>query len=267
MILLLPKLSDGENKLFFKTGGEWCYIWTPPKFKKQGKIPVIIHHHGARGYVREGEADWLDDPLKKSYLKAVMDGVGCAIVGSHAGGDHWGNQKSVESNYALFKALIESPSIDPGRVGLIGGGSRRALVWNSIAGPMANRIKAVAVIQAVSSLEAIIREQKFRKALLDAFGLPEETSDEDAIKTIKPYDPLPKLQRLKKGSKLPKTAIFHGAEDENIPARTHAIPLAEALRKAAGDVTLEVFPGVGHAVYAMGEPIKKRLRDFFASSL
>lgn len=267
MIVLLPKLSDGENKLFFKAGGEWCYILTPPWFERGRKIPIVIHHHGARGYVREAEADWLDDPLKKSYLKAVMDGAGCAIAGSHACGDHWGNEKSVESNYALFKALIENPSIDADRVGLMGGGLGGALIWNCVAGPMANRIKAVAVMQAVSSLEAVIREQKFKKPLLEAFGLTEETSDEDAIKMIKPYDPLPKLQRMEMGVKLPKTAIFHGAEDENIPAQTHAIPLADALRKAGGDVALEIFPGVGHAVYAMGEPIKNRLRDFFASSL
>jgi dipeptidyl aminopeptidase/acylaminoacyl peptidase len=265
--MLSPNLSEGENILFFRAGGEWCYIWTPPKFRSDLKIPVIIHHHGAKGYVRNGEADWLDDPLKRSYLEAIMDVVGCAIAGSHAGGDHWGNQKSVDSNHALFKALIENPSIDSDRIGLMGGGLGGALIWNSIAGPMANCIKAVAVLQAVSSLEDIIKEQKFKKPLLDAFGLPDEISDEDIIRIIKPYDPLPKLQRLKRGIKLPKTAIFHGEKDENIPAQTHAIPLANALRNAGGEVTLKVFPNVGHAVYAMGEPIKKCLIDFFASSL
>lgn len=264
---MLPKLDDGENKLFFKAGGEWCYVWTPRGFKKSEKTPIVIHHHGARGYVRDGGADWLDDPLKRSYLTAIMEEVGCAIAGSHAGGDHWGNQRSVESNYALFKALIDDPSIDPKRVGLMGGGLGGALIWNSITGPMANSVKAVAVMQAVSSLENIIREQKFRKPLLEAFGLPEMIRDEDAIKLVKPYDPLPKLQRLNRGVKLPKTAIFHGEDDENIPAKTHAIPLADALKSAGGAVTIEVFPGVGHAVYAMGESIKDRLRKFFSSSL
>jgi len=48
---------------------------------------------------------------------------------------------------------------------------------------------------------------------------------------------------------------------------TNAIPLAEALRKARGDVTLELFPDVGHSVYAMGKPIEERLRSFFSTSI
>lgn len=263
----LPPLSDGEQKLFFQAGGEWCYIWTPETFRTEQSVPVVIHHHGARGYVRDGMADWLEEEQKAAYLKAVMSGCGCAVAGSHACGDHWGNADAVAANGALFEALTECPYIDIQRVGLMGGGLGGALVWNSVLGPLAGRVKAVAVMQAVASLEAVIREHKFKTPCLRAYNLPEDTPDEEAVAKIAPHDPLSRLQHLQPGTRLPRTVIYHGAEDDNIPPETHAIPLAEALRKAGGDVTLELFPEVGHAVYSMGKPVEERLKAFFASIL
>ena len=84
----IPPLGDGEQKVFFKAGGEWCYLWTPQGYRNGEPVPVVIHHHGARGYVRYGESDWLDTESKTAYLRAVRAGAGCAIAGSHACGDH-----------------------------------------------------------------------------------------------------------------------------------------------------------------------------------
>jgi len=263
----IPTLTNGEQKIFFKAGGEWCYLWTPKEFRKDRPVPVVIHHHGARGYVREGEADWLDTPSKTAYLEAVMRGTGCAIAGSHACGDHWGNPDSVAANAALHEALEECPGIDAGRTGLMGGGLGGALVWNSVVGPLAGKTKAVAVMQAVANLTAVIREQKFKTPCIKAYGLPEDTPDEEAIEVVQPYDPMPKLQGLKPGTKLPRVAIYHGKRDSNIPAATSAIPLSEALKRAGGDVKLELFEEVEHNVYAMGKPIEERLEKFFGESL
>ena len=261
------KLHDGEQKAFFQAGREWCYLWTPETFLKDEPVPVVIHHHGARGYVKDGSADWLDEENKAAYLRAVMAGGRCAVAGSHACGDHWGNADAVAANRALFEALIECPHIDATRVGLMGGGLGGALIWNSVLGPLASRVKAVAVMQAVASLAAVIREHKFKAPCLKAYSLPEDAPDDEAVARITAYDPLPRLQRLAFRTPLPRTAIYHGAKDANIPLQTNAIPLAEALRKAGGDVTLELFPDVGHSIYTMGKPIVKRLRTFFASSL
>jgi len=263
----IPALRDGEQRAFFQAGGEWCYLWTPPSFRRSKPIPVVIHHHGANGFVRDGSADWLDVTSKATYLRAVMDGGGCALAGSHACGDHWGNADAVAANGALFKALAESPHVDAARIGLMGGGLGGALIWNSVLGPLAGMVKAVAVMQAVASLEAVIREHKFKPPCLRAYGLPEDLPDDEAVEILAPHDPLPGLQRLAPGTPLPRTAIYHGAEDTNIPPETNAIPLADALRRAGGDVTLKLFPGVGHAVYAMGEEIERQLREFFSSSL
>jgi hypothetical protein len=264
---VIPQLEDGEQKVFFKAGGEWCYLWTPKTFLRGSPVPVVIHHHGARGYVKDGSADWLEDVQKVAYLKAVVAGGGCAIAGSHACGDHWGNSKAVAANKALFGALSKCLSIDASRVGLLGGGLGGALIWNSVLGPLAGRVKAVAVMQAVASLEAVIREHKFKDVCLKAYGLPVDTPDDEAVRKIAPHDPLPRLRRLASGTPLPRTVIYHGVRDANIPADTNAIPLAEALRRAGGDVKLELFPEVEHSVYAMGKPIEERLRAFFASSL
>jgi dipeptidyl aminopeptidase/acylaminoacyl peptidase len=264
---VIPPLKDGEQRVFFEAGGEWCFLWTPESFRKDEPVPVVIHHHGARGYVRDGEADWLDTESKTAYLRAVVAGGGCAIAGSHASGDHWGNPDSVAANAALFEALEESPHVDSGRTGLMGGGLGGALIWNSVLGPLAGKTKAVVVMQAVANLSAVIREQKFKSPCVKAYGLPEDTPDDEAIAKILSNDPMPRLQKLKPGTPLPRVAIYHGSRDENIPAATNAIPLAEALRKVGGEVELELFPDVEHNVYGMGKPIEERLKAFFAENL
>jgi dipeptidyl aminopeptidase/acylaminoacyl peptidase len=258
------ELQKGEHKIFFKAGGEWCYLWTPPEFVPEKPVPVVIHHHGARGWVREGTADWLDTDTKRAYLQAVMEGSGGVIAGSHACGDHWGNKCAVKANDALFKKLEATEGIDSTRLGLLGGGLGGALVWNSVLGPLAGKVKAVVVMQAVSNLSAVIREQKFKAPCLKAYDIPEDTPDEEAIAKIINDDPMPRLQKLMKGTRLPKVVIYHGARDGNIPAETNAKQLKNALKKAGGDVKLELFSEVEHNIYAMGKPIEKRLRCFFS---
>jgi dipeptidyl aminopeptidase/acylaminoacyl peptidase len=261
-------LKDGEQQLFFQAGGEWCYLWTPKSFRRDRPIPAVIHHHGFEGYLRDGAADWLEEDYKVGLFEAVMAaGGGCAVAGSHACGDHSGHDAAVAANAALFEALAESPFIAADRIGLMGGGLGGLLIWNSVLGPLAGRVRAVAALQSVNSLEAFIREQRHKWMVLAAYGLPPDTADDEAVRAVTAHDPLPRLQRLPAGTPLPQTAIYHGADDEDAPPGTHALPLAEALRTAGGRVTIEIFPGVGHAVYMMGEPIQERLRAFFGEAL
>lgn len=262
-----PTLRNGEQKVFFQAGGQWCYLWTPPTFRTTRPISLVIHHHGARGFVKEGAADWLEEKSKLLYLKAVMDGAQCAVAGSHACGDHWENMEAVAANAALLRTLNSFVTVERNRIGLMGGGLGGALVWNSVLGPMAGLVKVVVVMQAVASLEGVIREHKFKPPLLAAYGLPQDTSDDAAVDNIAEHDPLPRLRELGPGTLLPRTVICHGAKDENIPPKIHVIPLVEALRRAGADVTLELFPEVGHSVYAMGEEIERRLEAFFSSCL
>jgi len=262
--MAVPKLRDGEQRVYFKAGGEWCYLWTPKNFKAKGKTPVLMHHHGAGGYVREGTADWPDTESKATFLRAIMEN-GIAVAGSHGCGDHWGNPCAVAANAALLKELDATPGLDMSRLGLMGGGLGGTLVWNSVLGPLAGRAKLAAVLQAVANLDATIKEKKFRDVTLKAYGFPPETPDEEAYKVINPSDPMPRLKAMKKGTKLPRVAIFHGSKDHNIPAETNAIPLAEELRRAGGEVELNVFPGVEHNVYAMGKEMEERLRVFFSA--
>jgi acetyl esterase/lipase len=258
------KLEKGEQKRYFNAGGEWCYIWTPPGFDPGKPAPLLIHHHGARGYIRDGESDWLDTPSKAAFLRATMEGSGCVVASSHACGDHWGNPCSVKANAALLKYLEGVDGVDTERLGFMGGGLGGAIIWNSVLGPFAGKVKAVAVMQAVANLSSVVREQKFKGVLLKAYGVTEDTPDDEAIKRIIKYDPMPRLQALEKGTSLPRTMIYHGAQDNNIPPDTSAKMLAEALKRAGGDVTIELFDGVGHNTYAMGKPMEDRLRSFFS---
>ena len=266
--LELDGVRDGEQVIYFRAGGQWCYVWTPASFRRDKPAPFVLHHHGYGGYVVEDSADWLEEGYKIDLLKAVMAaGEGCAVAGSHACGDHCGNPAGVEAGRALFETLVGLPFFDARRVGLMGGGMAGALVWNLILGPLASRIKTVAVLQSVVSLEAFIRGQRHKWMVLQAYGLPEDAADDEAVAGVVPYDPLPRLQRLPRGTPLPRTAIYHGARDEDVVCDAHAVPLADALRTVGGDVSLEVFPDVEHAVYDMGRSIEQRLTRFFSSAL
>ena len=263
----LPTLHDGEQTVYFQASGDWCYLWTPDTFRRDTPIPVLIHHHGAGGYVREGGADWFEVDQKVGYLKAIMAATGCAVAGSHACGDHWGNACATRANGVLYEALVASSYVDPSRVGLMGGGLGGALVWNSVLGPLAGKVKAAAVLQAVSSLEDIVRNHKFKAPLLEAFGVPVDLGDDEAVAAVAAQDPLPRLQRLPVGTSLPRTAIYHGGKDDNVLPAANAVALAEALRRAGADVALEIFPDVDHFVYEMGQPIQDRLAAFFGAAL
>ena len=261
---MIPTLSDGEQKIYFKSGGEWCYIWTPNGFRVGGKFPILIHNHGAGGYIREGAADWPDTEWKAGFLRAIMEND-IVVASSHACGDHWGNPCAVKANEALLNDLDATSGLDTSRLGLMGGGLGGALVWNSVLGPYAGRVKLATVQQAVASLHATIKEKKFRDVTLKAYGLKPETSDEEAYRIISPSDPLPRLRTLKQGTRLPRVVIYHGVKDGNIPAETNAIPLADALMRAGGEVELNLFPNVEHNVYAMGKEMEDRLRIFWSS--
>lgn len=260
----VPTLRDGEQKVFFEAGGDRCYLWTPETFKADAPTAVVIHHHGNGGYVKMDAADWLEEDRKTAFLKAVMSN-NIAIAGSHACGNHWGNPCSVKANGALLDALTASPHVDPSRIGLMGGGLGGLLIWNSVLGPMMGRVKQAAVMQAVSSIESIIRDHKFKDQQLAAYGLPPDMPDDEAVERLAASDPLPHFRRLRKGSSLPRTAIFHGAVDDNVLPEANAVALAEALRTAGAEVKLELFPGVGHNTYGMGKEMEDRLRAFFST--
>jgi len=128
-------------------------------------------------------------------------------------------------------------------------------------------VRAAAVLQAVASLEDIIRDRKFKAPLLKAFGLPADLDDDAAMAAVAAQDPLPRLQRLPVGTSLPRTAIYHGGQDNNVLPQANAVALADALRRAGADVTLEIFPEADHFVLEMGQPIQDRLAAFFGDAL
>ena len=105
----IPQLKDGEQTVFFRAGGEWCYLRTPSGYRAnpaQGSVvPCVIHCHGNGGYVRDGEADWLDDENKSIVVRMLVD-AGIAVGSSHATGNHWGTTAAVAANAALFDALV-----------------------------------------------------------------------------------------------------------------------------------------------------------------
>ena len=55
------------KKEFFNIDHDWGYVIYPKNSSEN--IPVVLHFHGNRGYVKDGEADWLDEPKKQLFFK------------------------------------------------------------------------------------------------------------------------------------------------------------------------------------------------------
>ena len=234
-------------------------------------IPIVIHHHGGGGFVIKGSADWIDgrdrpEWHKVEYIKAVMESGKCAIASTHAGGDHWGNQHSVEANVELYETLMGSKYFDSKRVGMMSAGLGSLSLLNSILGPLREQIKVIAILQGVSSLENTISSHTDKTHCLKAYQINGDMLDDEAVAKIRAFDPLPKVCQLLPNVPFPKTIISHGIIDDHCPPAKQVYPLAEALARARVDVQLMLFP-VGHELYSVGKPLEECLRTFFSSSL
>ncbi|MCH8110291.1 MAG: prolyl oligopeptidase family serine peptidase, partial [Chloroflexi bacterium] len=258
--------------VFFQAGGEWCFLRTPPGYRAspaQGNaVPCVIHCHGNRGYVRDGEAEWLDDENRSVFLRTLVD-AGIAVSGSHATGNHWGTPSAVAANAALYDALVGETNVDSARMGLMGGGLGGALVWNSATGPLAGKIRAAVLQQAVLSHDSIVRNHKFKDQLLEAYGIPADAPDDLAISSLAYNDPLNRTRLLasqngaKTAALLPEVLFVHGDMDENILFKENPIPLSKELDAIGGAYSFQTYQGVGHATYDLGERAAKDITDFF----
>jgi dipeptidyl aminopeptidase/acylaminoacyl peptidase len=266
---LRQQLTDGAHTVFFQAGGEWCYLCTPATYRRAGgAVPCVIQCHGNRGYVRDGAADWLDEAPKRLFVDALV-GAGVVVAGSHGTGNHWGRPSAVAAYGALFEVLITEAHLDPQRMGLWGGGLGGAVVWNAATGPLAGRLRAAVLQQAVLSYESVIRQRKFKGQLLEAYGIPAETPDDLAVATLAYNDPLhrTRLLAVERGSAvrrlLPEVLCVHGDVDDNLLYQDNPVALARVLNDCGASCTLQTFPGVGHATYELGEAAARPIADFF----
>ena len=116
----IPQLGDGEQTVYFQAGDEWCFLKTPKTYKaSNGAVPCVIQCHGHHGYVKDGEADWLTEDFKLSFVNSLID-TGIAVASTNATGNHWGRPNAVAANAALFDALLEGANLDSNRMGLWG---------------------------------------------------------------------------------------------------------------------------------------------------
>lgn len=273
MTASLAQLIDGMQTIFFQAGGEWCYLRTPENFRVQKipGIPCVIQCHGNRGYVRNGEADWLTETPKTIFVDMLLQ-AGIAVAGSHGTGNHWGRPSAVAANAALLNTLEGQPGLDKSRMGMLGGGLGGAVIWNAVTGPLAGRIRAVVLQQATLSYESVIRNHKFKDQLLEAYGIPADTSDDLAVDTLAYNDPLHRTRLLiaEKGTAaarlLPEVLFVHGDQDENMLYTENPVALSKVLETCGGRFTFQTYPGVGHATYQLGETAARVIADFFCQA-
>ena len=265
----IPQLQDGEQTVYFQAGGEWCFLKTPKSYSaSNGAVPCVIQCHGHHGYVKDGEADWLTEDFKLSFVNSLID-TGIAVASTNATGNHWGRPNAVAANAALFDSLLEGANLDSSRMGLWGGGLGGALLWNSVTGPLLGRLKAVVLQQATISYESVIRNHKFKSFLLEAYGLPADTPDQRAIDTLAFNDPVNRTRLLvdEKGralaSELPEVLFIHGDVDENMLYDENPIRLSNVLGPLGARYSIHTFKGVGHATYQLGETAANVLKGYF----
>jgi dipeptidyl aminopeptidase/acylaminoacyl peptidase len=271
----LRQLRNGQQTIYFQAGGEWCYLCTPPtstpRTASPPPMPCVIHCHGNGGYVRDGAADWLNEPLKRLFVEALID-AGIAVAGSHGTGNHWGRPSAVLAYARLADILIADAHVDPQRLGMWGGGLGGAVVWNAATGPLAGRLRAAVLQQAVLSYESVIRNQKFKWPLLEAYRMPPDTPDDLAIMTLSYNDPLHRTRLLlaergvEAATLLPEVLFVHGDADENLLYEENPVTLAEVLKSCGARFAFATFPGVGHATYELGEAAARPIADFFRNS-
>ena len=227
-----------------------------------------MHCHGNRGYVRDGEADWLDEEAKSIFVRMLLD-AGIAVSGSHATGNHWGRPSAVAANGALFDALIAGANVDKGRMGIMGGGLGGALVWNSVTGPLLGRLHAAVMQQAVLSYESVIRHGKFKSPLMEAYGVPGDTPDNLAVASLAHNDPLNRTRLLvamegaKAGRLLPEVLFVHGDADENMLYKENPVALSQVLDSCGAENSFQTYKGVGHATYDLRETAAGDITRFF----
>ena len=265
-------LIDGAQTVFFKAGEEWCYLRTPEGYDAQSSTtPFVIQCHGNGGYVRDGEADWLDEESKTFFLNSLLN-KGIAVAGSHGTGNHWGRPDAVAAYGALFNALTYQPGLSSSQTGLMGGGLGGAALWNSVTGPLLGRVKAVVPQQATLSYESVITAGKFKGPLLEAYGLPANTPNDLAIAALKYNDPLNRTRLLvaqhghKAASLFPEVMFVHGDIDENMLYEENPIALSEVLKSCGANYSFETFKGIGHATYDLREKASTPIAAFFQKS-
>ena len=197
----IPQLKDGEQTVYFQAGGEWCFLKTPASYQAEGAgTPCVIQCHGHHGYVKDGEADWLTEDFKLSFVNSLIDS-GIAVASTNATGNHWGRPSAVAANGALFDSLVEGSNVDASRMGLWGGGLGGALLWNSVTGPLLGRLRAVCLQQATISYDSVIRNHKFKSFLLEAYGLPADTPDDLAVAALAFNDPVTRTRSVDWGER------------------------------------------------------------------
>ena len=275
----LLRLDDGAQTFFFQAGSEWCFFRTPASYLASGPpVACVIQCHGNSGFVTENEyaistSDALDDEGLSVTIRTLVD-AGFAVAGSHAKGSAWGRPDAVAACAALFDTLVEQTNVDANRIGMLGGGLGGSALWNAVTGPLLGRVRAAGLQQATLSFESVIRNHSFKDALLGAWGIPSDTDDDVAVASLAGNDPLTRTRALiaLRGAEearalLPDVRFFHGDQDENMLFDENPMALAAILESCGARHSFQTYEGVGHATYAMGEPVARDIAEFFQSAL
>lgn len=269
----IPELGDGQQTVYFKSAHEWSFLRTPTSFSTTGPtVPLVVLCHGNSGSVSKDSyvvstTDTLDDDQKSIFVGTLVR-AGIAVAGSNAHGSAWGRPDSVFAYAALIDMLIKQVNINPGKIGMLGGGLGGTALWNAITGPLAGKIGAVALQQATLNFTSVIKRKKFKGNLLTAWGIPEDADDDLAIASLAQEDPLHRARLLTSqatdtNSHIPRIGFFHGDQDENMDYGENVIALANILKSLGIDYSMYTYEGVGHATYALGKPVAEDITNFF----
>ena len=242
------------KKEFFSFDQDWGYVIYPENISKD--IPVVLHFHGNRGYVKDGGADWLDEPKKQNFFKPALDS-GFAIAGCHATGNHWGRGSAILANYKFFEQLKNIAELNLNNITTWGCGLGASAAWLTSIGELNPYVKNFISQQGVLNFESIIRREKFKDELIEAHNRDISMDIEKAVQVFDPIKPITKTKLIidKNEKKFPNSLFIHGDADENVDYSENPVMLNKLLSDIGTNSKLNPLAGVGHATYEHGEEL------------
>jgi len=258
-------MLDKFEKIFIEFDNEWGYLVLPEK--AENNIPLVLHFHGNGGYVKNGEADWIDESRKQKFFFSLLES-GYAIAGCHATGNHWGRDSALKANYNFFEELKKINTLNLSNITTWGCGLGASAAWLASIGNLNPYVENFVSQQGVLNFESIIQRKKFKNHLIEAHSEDLDLSIEDAIKLFHDLNPITRTKKIitNPDIRIPNSLFIHGDIDENVNFEENPVVLHNILNKHGYVSKLHPLKDVGHATYEFGDELGRLVNNFISNN-
>jgi acetyl esterase/lipase len=261
----LPKGTRVLNDIEYTRAGDLPVgldMYLPAENQKPS--PVVVWIHGGGWHKGSKKPVWAGAFIKRGYALVSIDYrlTGQAVFPAQI--------HDCKAAVRWLRAHAKEYNLDPERIGLFGtsaGGHLAALVGTSggvteLEGDGGNReyssrVQAVCDWYGPSDLTRYVNASKFSKDIVEKLVGGTAEAKKDVLKAASPVTYINK--------DVPPFFISHGDTDALVPLE-ESCQLAEALKAAGAEVTLDVIPGEKHGFRNPSPPLQRAM-DFFDKHL